>query len=97
MEAAHRTGQVEPCHCALPSSRSKLQISRPPLRSCEALGPSQARKRLLPAGIALLLATSSAIITYRHVTAFPVETVRLAIVPFSAAPDCRFGIRNFAS
>ncbi len=52
----------------------------------QALGPSQARKRLLPAGIAILLAAGSAIITYERL-AFPVETVRLAVVPFSAAPD----------
>ena len=69
--------------CLHPDPNCRFQTATEVL---EALGPSHASKRLLAAGIALLLATSSAIITYRHVTA-PVETVRLAMVPVSAAPN----------
>jgi len=69
--------------CLHPDPNCRFQTATEVLQD---LGPSHAGKRLLAAGIALLLATSSAIITYRHVTA-PVETVRLAMVPVSAAPN----------
>jgi serine/threonine-protein kinase len=51
-----------------------------------ALGPSQKLKRLRLAAVAALVAAASGVITYQRATA-PAETVRLALLPFTAAED----------
>ncbi len=51
-----------------------------------ALGPSERLKRLRIAAAVALVATASGVITYERATA-PAETVRLALLPFAAAPD----------
>jgi serine/threonine protein kinase/tetratricopeptide (TPR) repeat protein len=70
-------------HCLHPDPTCRFPAATDVL---EALGPSRAAKRLLAAGIGLLLVTSSAIITYQRINV-PAETVRLAMLPFSTAPD----------
>ncbi|HEX4166625.1 MAG TPA: protein kinase [Bryobacteraceae bacterium] len=51
-----------------------------------ALGPSQKLKRLRLAAAAALVAAASGVITYQRATA-PAETVRLALLPFTATQD----------
>jgi tetratricopeptide (TPR) repeat protein len=51
-----------------------------------ALGPSQKLKRLRLAAVAALVAAASGVITYQRATA-PAETVRLALLPFTATQD----------
>jgi eukaryotic-like serine/threonine-protein kinase len=70
-------------HCVAPDPSARF---RNVAEVAKALGPSRSTLWLLGATAALVLAAASGTLTYRQVTA-PKETVRLALLPFSAQPD----------